>query len=214
MAMAGQEKLTLEVSLRSLMKKKVGRLRRQGIVPAVVHGKDFEPIFVQVDEHDFEMLYRKAHTTSIVSLNMGSRAEDVLIHHVTRDKLTGRPVHIEFLKVDPTRVVTVEVPLVFTGTSAAEKEGRGKITHEETSILVRCTPDRIPSAIEVDVSSIKGKHDVIHAGDLALPEGVHLGPHVSEKKVIAYLSTARGAEVEAAAEAAEGVEASPEEAPA
>ncbi|HPC46900.1 MAG TPA: 50S ribosomal protein L25 [Deltaproteobacteria bacterium] len=203
--MAAHGTFTLEVAERELRKKKVGKLRRQGLVPGVVHGKGFEPVFVQVDEHDFELLYRKAHTTSIVNLKSGRQSEKVLIHNVSRDKLTGRPVHIEFLKVDPNRQVTVEVPIVFTGTSPAEKEGRGKITHEETTIRLRCTPADIPEAIEVDVSVIKDKHDVIHAGDLRLPQGVTLGHGVNEKKVIASLVAARA--VEAAEAAPAGTEA-------
>jgi large subunit ribosomal protein L25 len=213
--MAAKEKLTLEVSERVLRKKKVGKLRREGIIPGIVHGKDFEPIHVQVDERTFELLYRKAHGTSLVNLNIGGKDTQVLIHAVFRDKLKGTPVHIEFLKVDPKRQVTVDVPLVFVGVSPGEKEGKGQVTHEETSIHVKCSPADIPSAIEVDVSAIYDKHDVIHASDLKLPEGVHLAHGVSEKKVIASLATARMAEAapEAEEEAAAAAAAA-EEAPA
>jgi large subunit ribosomal protein L25 len=202
MSAIAQEKFTLEAAGRVLRRKKTGALRRQGIIPGVVHGKDVEPIHVQVDGHDFERLYHKAHKTAIVTLKIDGRDTDVLIHGVHWDKITGKPIHIEFLKVDPKRLVTVEAPLTFVGASPAEKEGRGKITHEETSIHLRCTPDRIPQEIVVDVSTIKDKHDVIHAGDLALPEGVQLAPGVNEKKVIASLVTTRALE-EAPAEAAE-----------
>lgn len=199
--MAAKEKLTLEVGARTLMKKKVGKLRREGIIPGIVHGKDVEPVHVQVDERTFELLYRKARGTSLVNLNLDGTDILVLVHSVFRDKLNGRPVHIEFLKIDPTRQVTVDVPLVFVGVSPGEKEGKGKVTHEETSIHVKCSPADIPSSIEVDVSGIHDKHDIIHASDLRLPEGVHLAHGVSEKKVIASLVTARIVEETPAAEA-------------
>ncbi|HOS96101.1 MAG TPA: 50S ribosomal protein L25 [Deltaproteobacteria bacterium] len=206
--MATKEKLSLDVSARTLRKKNVQKLRREGIIPGVVHGKDFEPVHVQVDERSFEMLYRKAHGTSLVNLNLDGQTQQVLIHSVFRDKLKGTPLHIEFLKIDPKRLVTVEVPLVFTGVSSAEKEGKGKVAHEETSIHLKCSPTDIPSEIEVDISVIVDKHTVIHASDLKLPDGVHLGHGVSEKKVIASLVTTRVHEAapveEAAAAAAEG----------
>jgi len=164
--MTAQERFTLEGKTRELRKKKVRALRRQGVLPGVIFGKDVEPLHVQVDEHDFELLYRKAHKTSIVTVDVDGKKTDVLIHSIHRDKITGRPLHVEFLKVDLKRQVTVEVPLVFVGVSPAEKSGLGKITHEETSIHLRCAPDRIPESIEVDVSVIKSKHDVIHAADL------------------------------------------------
>ncbi|HVN71745.1 MAG TPA: 50S ribosomal protein L25 [Desulfomonilia bacterium] len=193
--MAAKQKLTLEVKERELRKKKVGKLRREGIIPGIIHGKDFEPVHVQVDERTFEQLYRKSHGTSLVNLKLDGKTIQVLIHMVHRDKLKGGVIHIEFLKIDPNRQVTVDVPLVFVGVSPGEKEGKGKVAHEETSIHLKCSPSDIPSEIEVDVSGIIDKHDVIHASDLKLPEGVHLGHGVSEKKVIAMLVTTRIAEV-------------------
>jgi large subunit ribosomal protein L25 len=212
--MAAKQKLTLEVNERELRKKKVGKLRREGIIPGVIHGKDFEPVQVQVDERAFELLYRKSHGTALVNLKLDGKTIMVLIHAVQRDKLRGNAVHIEFLKIDPNRQVTVDVPLVFVGVSPGEKEGKGKVAHEETSIHLKCAPSDIPSSIEVDVSGIMDKHDVIHASDLKLPQGVHLGHGVSEKKVIAMLVTTRIAEVEAAPVAEAEAAAAEEEKPA
>jgi large subunit ribosomal protein L25 len=206
--MTAKQKLTLEISERELRKKKVSKLRRQGVIPGIIHGKDFEPIHVQVDERTFEQLYKKAHGTSLVNLALDGKTIQVLIHMVHRDKLRGNPIHVEFLKVEANRQVTVDVPLVFVGVSPGEKEGKGKVTHEETSIHLKCSPADIPSEIVVDVSGIIDKHDVIHASDLKLPEGVNLGHGVSEKKVIASLVTTRAAEAAPEAEAA----AAPEEA--
>jgi large subunit ribosomal protein L25 len=208
--MTAKQNLTLEISERELRKKKVSKLRRQGVIPGIIHGKDFEPIHVQVDERTFEQLYRKAHGTSLVNLELDGKTIQVLIHAVHRDKLRGNPIHVEFLKVDANRQVTVDVPLVFVGVSPGEKEGKGKVTHEETSIHLKCSPADIPSEIVVDVSGIIDKHNVIHASDLKLPEGVNLGHGVSEKKVIASLVTTRAAE--AAPEAEAGAVAATEEA--
>jgi large subunit ribosomal protein L25 len=205
--MTAKQNLTLEISERELRKKKVSKLRRQGVIPGIIHGKDFEPIHVQVDERTFEQLYRKAHGTSLVNLELDGKTIQVLIHAVHRDKLRGNPIHVEFLKVDANRQVTVDVPLVFVGVSPGEKEGKGKVTHEETSIHLKCSPADIPSEIVVDVSGIIDKHNVIHASDLKLPEGVNLGHGVSEKKVIASLVTTRAAEAVAATEEAKTIEA-------
>lgn len=212
--MASKEKFSLEVAGRTLRKKKVGQLRRQGIIPGVIHGKDFEQVQVQVNEREFELLYRKAHGTSLVDMNVDGKTIQVLIHDVQRDKLKGTALHIEFLKIDPNREVSVDVPLHFIGVSPAEKEGKGKVAHEETSIHLKCSPADIPSEIQVDISVILDKHDVIHASDLILPEGVHLAHGVSEKKVIASLQVTRVVEAAPAAEeeAAAAAEAAPAEA--
>jgi large subunit ribosomal protein L25 len=201
--MSAKETLTLDISERSLRKKKVGKLRREGIIPGIIHGKDFEPLFVQVEKRSFEKVYKKAHGNALVNLNLGGKNIQVLVHSIQQDKLSYDVEHIEFLKIDPNRTVTVDIPLVFLGESPGEKEGKGKVGHEETSIHVKCSPASIPSEIQVDISVIKDKHDVIHAADLKLPEGVSLAHGVSEKKVIATLVTTKMVET-AITEAAEG----------
>ncbi|MGC9323156.1 MAG: 50S ribosomal protein L25 [Desulfomonilia bacterium] len=208
--MGSKEKLNLMVSERSLSRKKVNQLRRDGIIPGVVHGKDFESTPVQVDSKSFEKVYKKSHGTSIVTLKIDGKTVPVLVHSIQRNKLNKDILHIEFLKIDLARDVTVEVPIIFEGTCPAEKEGKGRVSHEEMSIHLKCTPAHIPSEIVVDVSVLKEKHDSIHASDLKLPEGVSLAHGVSENKVIATVVPSRYIEMEAPeAEEVEG-EAAPE----
>jgi large subunit ribosomal protein L25 len=166
-----------------------------------------------VNEKSFEQVYKKSHGTSLVNLKLDGKTIQVLIHSLQKNKLSQAVLHVEFLKIDPNRQVTVEVPIVFVGESPGEKEGKGKVTHEETSIHLKCSPAHIPHEIEVDISFIKDKHDVVHASDLKLPEGVTLGHGVSEKKVIATLVSTRIVEpvVAAPEEAEEAAAPAPEE---
>jgi large subunit ribosomal protein L25 len=211
--MGTQETVTLELIPRSVHKKKVRALRREGIIPAAVYGKGFDTALVQVGLRDFEKVYRKTHGAAVIDASLEGRKLPVLIHEVQRNAVSGEILHIDFLKVDLRQEVTVEVPLVFVGSSPAEKEGLGKIGHEATSISIRCLPSKIPSEIEVDVSAIVEKHDVIHASDLKLPEGVELAPGVSKDKAIAILAQARAAEAAPEAAPEEGAPAAEAEQP-
>lgn len=206
--MGTQETVTLALTPRSVHKKKVRALRREGIIPAVVYGKGFDTAMVQVGRRDFENACRKTHRAAIIDAGLEGKKLPVLIQAIQRNPLSGDILHIDFLKVDLSQEVTVEVQLVFVGTSPAEKDGLGKIGHEATSISIKCPAAHIPSEIEVDLSAIADKHDVIHASDLKLPEGAGLAHGVSEDKVIAILAQTRAAEA-AAEEAApeEGAEA-------
>jgi large subunit ribosomal protein L25 len=200
--MGTQEKINLTLPARTARKKKVRALRREGVIPGVVYGKGLTTRPVQVGSKDLDLVYRKMHGTSIIDASLEGETMPVLIHEVHRDKMTGSIIHVDFLKVDLTHDVTVEVPLVFVGMAPAEKEGRGKVGHEATTILIKCPPASIPAEISVDVTVIKDKHDVIHASDLKLPEGASLGHGVSPDKVIAHLSQAKFAEAGPVAEAA------------
>ncbi len=200
--MGTQDTITLALTPRSVHKKKVRALRREGIIPAVVYGKGFDTTMVQVGQKDFEDAYKQTHGTAIINAGIEGKNLPVLVHAIQRDSIKGNILHVDFLKVDMSHEVTVDVPLVFVGTSPAEKEGKGTVGHETTSISLKCPATNIPSEIEVDVSSIVDKHDVIHSSDLKLPEGASLGHGVSEDKVIAILVQAKFAEAPTEAEAA------------
>jgi len=189
--MGSKATVSLKIGPRSINKKKVSQLRRQGIIPGVICGKDIDSLRIQVDGRELESVYNKTRGTSIVTLMLDDESIPALIHGIQRDNLSHKMLHVDFLKVGLKDHVTLEVPLVFTGVSPAEKEGLGKIGHEVTKIHIKCLPSDIPSEIQVDISSIKDSHDVIHAGDLKLPEGANLGHGVSEEKVIATLTQTR-----------------------
>ncbi|MGI6386584.1 MAG: 50S ribosomal protein L25 [Desulfomonilia bacterium] len=195
---------------RSVHKKKVRALRREGIIPAVVYGRGFETIMVQVSQKDLEKAYKQTLGAAIINAGIEGKKLPVLIHAIQRDNIKGDILHVDFLKVDLRHEVTVDVPLVFVGDSPAEKEGAGKIGREATSISLKCLPTDIPSEIEVDVSGIVDKHDVIRASDLKLPEDVVLGHGVSEDKVIAVLVQTKFAEAPAEAATEEAAAPGPE----
>jgi large subunit ribosomal protein L25 len=205
--MGTKETLKLNLASRSVQKKKVRALRRQGIIPGVIYGKGFEPKLVQVKEKDFETVYKKSHGNAIIDAGLDGKTIHVLIQELQRENVSQKILHIDFHKVDLSRDVSVEIPLVFAGEAPVEKEGTGKVGHEATSIHIKCSPKDIPTEIEVDISTLRDKHDVIHASDLKLPEGSSLAHGVSEDKVIATVSPAKFAELEAEELPEEGEEA-------
>ncbi|MCD6569968.1 MAG: 50S ribosomal protein L25 [Deltaproteobacteria bacterium] len=187
---------TLEVDLRSIKKKKVGRLRREGIIPAVIYGKTTSSTPIQVGYKDFEAVYKKIGGTSILNLRIKGedRQRDTLIHTIQRHILSQKILHIDFLEVDVGKPVTVEVPIVFKGKSPVEEAGKGRIGQEATYIYVKALPMNIPSEIEVDVSIIENTDQVIHGSDLKLPEGVTLASDSEKDTVIATVVLPRVAE--------------------
>jgi len=211
----------LEAGVRSVRKKKVGRLRREGIIPAVIYGKDVETIPIQVRCKDFEDVYKNIGGTSVLNLHIDGEGKprSTLIHAIQRHMLSQKVLHIDFLQVDVKKPVVVEVPIVFTGKSLVEEEGKGQITQEAIHISVRALPKDIPSEIEVDISIIETPDQVIRGLDLNLPKGVELASDSEKDTVIATVVSGRmAAEVEelAAVEEIEGEEeeaAAGEEAP-
>lgn len=168
--------LQLAARRRAAMKKKVERLRREGLVPGVVYGpavSGTQP--VSVIEREFDRVYRYAGASTLVDLVVeGGATQPVLIHEVQYDATRRVPRHIDFLALDMKVELTLAVPLHVSGESPAVTLHGGILTLLFTELEVRCLPDNIPHAIEVDVSALTEIGAQLTAADLRMPVGVTL----------------------------------------
>lgn len=222
--MADTQKIAIKP--RTLTGKRVSRLRRAGVLPGVVFGLHKDSTPVETDMHSFELGYRKWGNTTLVSLEGLSDGEvPALIHDVTRSTLTGRLLHVDFLRVSLTEKVHAAVPLHFVGESPAVKGG-GVLVHAKSEINVEAFPQDIPHAIEVDLTKLLEIDDSLYVRDLVVEAGkveildeadelvVRVVPVRVEEEAPAPAAAVEGEEGAEAAEGAEGAEAAKPGAPA
>ncbi len=190
----------LAAASRSVTGKAVAQLRRQGQLPAVVygHGTTSEP--VSLDAHDFDLLRRHAGASTLVELAVdGGTPRPVLVHGIQVHRITRRPIHVDLFAVRMTEELTVEVPLVSTGTAPAA-EGGGTLVHPVSSVKVRALPADLPASLTYDLSSLDSYEATITAADLVAPAGVTIQADPAD--VIARVLAPRVEEVVAPTEAA------------
>ena len=212
--MAETQKIAIKP--RALTGKRVNRLRRDGVLPGVVFGGHKDSTNVQTDQREFERGYRRWGNTTLMTLEgLADGDQPVLIHDVTRSTLTGKLLHVDFLRVSLTEKVHAEVPVHFVGESPAVKGG-GVLVHAKSEINVEAFPQDIPHAIEVDLSSLLEIDDSLYVRDLVvdaskveiLDEGdeliVRVVPVRVEEEAPAPAAAAEGAEGAAGEEGAEG----------
>ena len=94
----------------------------------------------------------------------------VLAREIQRDYIHNSLIHIDFLAVSRTQMITVNVPVVETGEAAGVKEG-GVVEHHLREVAVECYPQDVPDQIEIDITEIE-LGDMVHVSDLVAPEGV------------------------------------------
>ena len=203
---------------REVVGKKVSALRRQGILPAVVYGKDLESRPIQMDAHEFDVLRRTVAKNTLVDLKVGGgKATPVLLQGIHEHPVRRHPMHVDFFVVKMTEELIVDVPINYVGQSAAADKQGGTLLHLRESVSVRSLPGSIPNAIDLDITPLDSFEGVLHVADLLVPEGVTLltdaeeplarvqPPRVEEEPVVA--EEGELAETEAATEeegAAEG----------
>ena len=204
---------TLEVEPRELTRKANNQLRRQGILPGVVYGHNVEPSNVQMSRRDFEHVYLRAGSTSLVDLKIGGgKARKVFIHDIQRSATSHQPSHVDFMVVNLEEDITVSVPLVLTGESPLVARNEGMLLHQTEHLSVRALPMEIPPVVEVDISGLVELDQAIHVSDLDLPSNVQVLTPMDELivKVTEMPIMFVEEEVEEAEEAAEGEEAGAE----
>jgi large subunit ribosomal protein L25 len=184
------DSIKLELESRTLIGKKVNRLRREGIIPATVYGKGVGPFAVQLNAHTFSDVYRHAGRTTLVELAIpGQKAQSAFIHSLQRHPVTRAVLHADFLVVDLKTEVTVEVPLHVTGESELVNRGDATLNQVLTTLDVRALPTELPPYIEVDISGLDSMDKSIRVRDLALSgKGTIVTP---EDELVVSLTPAR-----------------------
>jgi large subunit ribosomal protein L25 len=144
------------------------KLRRQGKVPAVIYGPGFAPRHVWVDHLELKKEIELGRR--ILSLTVENEEHMTMVKELQMDLYQENIIHADFLKVDETTAVEMNVPIVIQGVPLGEKEG-GKPMQTVRDLLIQCPASAVPSAITLDVSSLD-VGDSLTVGDISLPEGV------------------------------------------
>jgi large subunit ribosomal protein L25 len=179
--------------------------RRDGLIPAVIYGDKQPPLMIAVEPKSVEReLHKEGFFNHQLQIDVEGTNVDVLPRDVQVDPVTDKPLHLDFLRIGPDSIITVQVPVHFKNESQAPGIKRGGVLnvvlHE---ITVRTKPATIPEYFEVDLTGLEIGHSV-HLSALKVPEGVRLVTRERDGTVasIAAPTVVREAAAEAAAQAA------------
>ncbi|HSO49101.1 MAG TPA: 50S ribosomal protein L25 [Acidimicrobiia bacterium] len=166
-----------QVSLRAEAGRATGsresrRLRRTGLVPAIVYGKGTDPINVAVDAHDLHMaLHTEAGSNALINLEIeDDKVVLTMARIIERHPFRNEYRHVDFVTVSLDETVHAEVAIHFEGTPAGVIEG-GVFSPQRTHVSVETLATTIPSFIELDVSAVE-IGDSLRIADLPVLEGV------------------------------------------
>jgi len=160
-------------------KEQIKRLRKSGLIPAVVYGRHTESFNVQVNDREFSQLAHGEHGASLESILISLKIEGeksgkrmTLIKEIQQNPFTGKVTHIDFNEVSLTEKITAYIPIIVIGTSKGEKEG-GIVDQTLREVEITCLPTELPEEIKIDVTNL-GLHDSIHVRDLDLSDKVEI----------------------------------------
>lgn len=202
----------LTVEKRKVTGKKVKKLRREGILPANIYGKDIKSLAVQLPQKEFEKVFKEVGETGLVDVQLDSELRPSLIHNVQMDYLYSVPLHADFFQVNLKEKVKTMVPVKILGEAKAVSDKLGLLLQPLSEVEVEALPTDLPEYIEVNVTSLAAVNDQMAVSDIKAPTGVIILTDPSQVVVkigelVSKEAQAQKAAEEAAADAAKAAKA-------
>jgi large subunit ribosomal protein L25 len=197
----------LKAEARTVVGKRVGALRRDGVLPAILYGAGISPQPIQLDAREARKALARVSAATLIDLEVGDEVHKVLVREVQRDVIRRDLRHVDFLKVAMDVVIRTEVPVELVGEAPAVKMLGGVLVSGLDEIEVEALPSDLPDRVSVDMSVLAKIDDAITVGDLFLGKGVKVLTDADE--VVAHVIYQAVEEVEEVVEAVP-VEAEPE----
>jgi large subunit ribosomal protein L25 len=217
------QKITFKTQPRTLTGKKVGALRRAGLVPGNISGDLEKTVPVSVDARSFAKMYEQVGDTGLFYITVEGEKADrpVLVDDVQLDPISAEVIHVVFRQVNLTEKISAEVPVELMG-DVEIKDALVVLLHDV--VEVEALPQDLPEKFEIDVTKFTKVGDMVAYKDLdfdrskvtltidedQLDEPVAMVQEIKEEVEPVEAAPAEGAEGEAPAAATDAA-AAPEE---
>ena len=203
------DKITLELAKREVVGKGVKQLRRDGLVPAVIHDHGKDSIVVTGQYVDMVKVYRAAGKHHPISLKADGKNFTALIKKAEFDPRKNVLTHVVFGAVKANETVTAEIPvhIVFDeGNDSTPAERAGLVVlHQLETVEVEAKPNDLPDSLEFNGEKLAEVGDQATVADLKAPVGVviktdpsHVLATVFEPSALAAANDAVGGDADEA----------------
>jgi large subunit ribosomal protein L25 len=148
------------------------RLRREGQIPAVVYGREMEPVHIAVDARElYGVLHTDAGLNALITLQVDEGDEILTMAKIVeRHPFRAEYRHVDFQKIALTETVTTEVPIHFEGEPVGVREG-GVFSPARTTVHIEALVTQIPGHVELDISALE-IGEALRISDLPEIDGV------------------------------------------
>lgn len=198
------ERIELQAEKRESVGRALNSLRKEGFLPSVVYGHNFEAMPIQIKYKDFENVFKKAGESTLINLRIGDKEEPAVIKDIQKDPVTDQIIHADFYKVNLKEKIKAKVPLIIVGESEAVKTG-GVLVKTVNEFEVEALPQDLPHELQIDISRLHNFGDHIQVKDIFVSDRVRI--EANPEEIVALVQEPRKEEiVEAAPPSVEEVE--------
>ena len=148
---------TLEANTRSTKSKgDVRSLRLAGNIPGIIYGGSEQNEKVSVSKKTLKsLLDKEGFLSSIITLNINGKDQNVLPREVTYNVISDEPTHVDFLRVVTGVKIRIEVPVQFINHENSPGLKRGGVLNiVRRKIELKCPSEKIPESIIIDLDGV------------------------------------------------------------
>ena len=170
--------IILELTERNVLGKGVKQLRRDGLVPAVIHDHGKPSTHVMAGYITMHKAYQQAGKHHPIRLKAGDKTFTALIKTATFDPKKRTLTHVVFNAVDRNQKVEAEIPVrpryaEDNEASPAERAGLIVLTQLD-AVEVKAIPTKLPDFLEYDAEKLIEIGDNVTVADLIVPADVEI----------------------------------------
>lgn len=164
---------TLSLELRNDAGKGVARkLRADGKAPGVIYADGADATSIAFDTRTLTDIFRRTRNrNTVVQLQMGDKTVPAIVKAAQRHPVSREILHVDFYAVGD-KPIEVMVPVRAVGRPAGASIG-GRIRLIRRDLKVKCTYDKIPATLDVDVTPMH-IGDFVAASEIPTADGVEI----------------------------------------
>lgn len=164
--------VVLKANKRTVTGRKVKQFRREGKLPAVMYGSNFDATPIVMDRHETVLALRGVSSSTVFTIELDGEEYSCLLADIQKDYIRNEPLHIDFRVLTMGESITAMVPLNFIGVAPAIADFSGILVTPLTEVEVEAKPKDLPASIDVDVSSIVDLSATVSVSDIDAGKGV------------------------------------------
>jgi large subunit ribosomal protein L25 len=215
------DKVALSVEERTVLGKKVKQLRKEGKVPAIVYGQDFEATPVMVDAVVATKAWRDAGKHHVIELTVAGKKRLAMIKSADFAPVKHTLRHLSLHVVKQNEKVETEIPVRVSGEGETPAEKAGLVVLQTIeAVEVSALPNDLPDSVIVPGEQLVNAGDHVTVADIKPINGVTIMAEpeqivatVYEPSALAAANDAAGGDAteETEVEAENGTEETPAE---